>query len=112
MTETRKLNGSYVEQAMYDAGLLPEEDLYVTYSGRCMYGAECFGLKCTLQDAAKVLIAITHREELGGYDLADELASTMSFDDLGRGSVVYFPGFGIAPGTLEFEEDEYERTVS
>lgn len=84
-------------------------EIYEGYSGRGMYGAECFGLTFeTSSDAHYFFTAIgiilgqaeERDEEIAGYgsyptELAYDLTRASRTDSLGYGTIVYFPGFEI-----------------
>ena len=83
------------------------------YSGRCMYGARCFGVSgnaCAIQD----LYYFMHRiakglvtEDEGIIKEADdffECSGSVSWDSLGMGTIYYFPDV-----TVEEEENEEDN---
>jgi hypothetical protein len=75
-----------LEQAAADHGC----DLRTDYSGRFMYGAKCVALTGdSAKDVTKALMQFSQDEP----DLATELADAWTQDQMGRGVVVYFPGF-------------------
>ena len=67
------------------------------YSGRGMYGDSCIGFTVySFSEAAQVLVTLADTEDSSTgerwYDLADSLARALKTDDMGRGTIVYFPG--------------------
>lgn len=79
--------------AIEDAGLDPQA-LYDDYSGRGMYGKECFGIVVeSTAEAVKFLIALARNLEA---ELADELADNWTTDSMGYGTIVYFPRFTVS----------------
>ncbi|MBQ3348786.1 MAG: hypothetical protein IJG38_00150 [Thermoguttaceae bacterium] len=66
-----------------------------TYSGRFMYGAQCFSIDGDGdlgQIAAQLFIEIRENEDIDAYALA-EMFGSVRRDNLGLGTVYYFPGW-------------------
>lgn len=69
---------------------LDEDALYEGYSGRGMYGAECFGFTCTLREFAIVCAALGSTAD--DWDFVGKVQT----DSMGLGQIFYFPGVGIS----------------
>lgn len=86
----REVPREWVEQAVEYAAVELAED----YSGRSMYGEVCFGIITDDLGAAKpgrfVLSLYEHDKQL-----ADDLLQAARQDDLGKGMIVYYPGFVV-----------------
>jgi hypothetical protein len=97
----RTLDRQLLRDACWDAGLEPEEAVMEDYSGRAMYGETCLAIRCghPARDAVLFLLALqplaAEADPDHGDLLAQDLAQAMRTDDLGRGSVAYFPGFRV-----------------
>ncbi|HEY3477538.1 MAG TPA: hypothetical protein VGL02_01450 [Streptomyces sp.] len=77
-----------VRDAAYNADLEPDDIVRDSYEGRGMYGESCFALYVDeIGDAVKFLIHLGRQEPRE----ACELAENIQFDQMGRGTVVYFP---------------------
>lgn len=70
-----------VDHALLDAGVAGEVSIRPRYSGRAMYGAECFGL-----------VGDGHDLELALSELPRNVRESARWDSMGRRSIVYFPG--------------------
>lgn len=85
-----------VEDALYDAGLTEQLDdgecLREHYSGRNMYGENCFGVVVDHIGQAMAFVAALNDYENGG---ALQLAKDARHDDMGLQMIVYFPGHVI-----------------
>ena len=86
-----------IEEALYDAGL-DDEALYEEYSGRGMYGRECFGIVGTPGDAMAFLVALAKVDALD-VDVIYMAKSTRT-DGMGLQTISYWPGYTIG------EDDE------
>jgi hypothetical protein len=83
------------------------------YSGRGMYGDHCFGLTGGLRDAFKFFAALgrddAEQEDNGIHDvnceLANDLASNATIDNMGRDFIVYFPRFSVAADDTTYEDE-------
>jgi hypothetical protein len=65
------------------------------YSGRGMYGDRCLGVTVHGDTFAFVLMLGAQLADYGYLALAEKLAAKVCTDDMGRGTVVYFPGIGV-----------------
>lgn len=75
--------------AAYEADL--DEDAIRNYSGRAMYGADCFGLVVdNLGQAFDFLLALIEQGEH-----AEDWARTARQDSMGLGTVIYWPSVSI-----------------
>lgn len=73
--------------ALSEAGLR-DNALYERYSGRAMYGEECFGIVGSMGEI------MSFQAELP-RSLARQLARAFRTDDMGLDVIGYFPGFTI-----------------
>ncbi len=97
-----------VEQALEGVGLYGENDVLHgedveirgNYSGRGMYGAQCFGIVCNVGNLALFCAS------LGSF--ADDWDWVMSVrsDNMGRSTIWYWPDVRLVDGTVE--ERAYE----
>lgn len=87
------LDRTQIEDALFTAGL-DEDALYEGYSGRAMYGAECFGITGSDSAITKFMIALA--ADTGESELAMELADSMRTDNMGLDKIAYFPGYTVA----------------
>lgn len=76
--------------------------LYEEYSGRGMYGATCFGVTGPTSVLGRFLVALRMYDE--HVELCEGLAEAATHDDLGLGSIWYFPGFRLNDGQHDDEE--------
>lgn len=86
------------------------------YSGRSMYGTECFGLVLTSESdmytflaMAGVIGADRERDEEDGFHTEEAMALARAgrTDSMGRGStILYFPGWTLDGWTEDGDEDE------
>ncbi len=74
-----------------DSGIQPSYH----YSGRCMFGATCFGLVGDLADIQSALMefAFAHPD---AQDAIARLVRTQRRDEMGRDMIVYFPDVDIS----------------
>ena len=75
-----------VMEAVYEAGG-DEENVRADYSGRSMYGAECFGIVHSSQTELLVLVAGL---AVAGVDLG--FLRNARMDSMGLDMITYFPG--------------------
>jgi len=84
-----------------------------SYSGRCMYGADCLALDGDLSYIISNLMATALYEGKKFTDTEkDEIINALSgvrTDSMGRGSVVYFPGVDFVSGEDAEDEDSDEE---
>lgn len=115
----KTISRAWVTAALENMGQ-DEDGLYEGYSGRGMYGAECFGFRLdnTSQVAMlaveisrqAVFAALDRSNDVGpldsgfdaegraetGLDIVTNLFDAAREDSLGRGAIVYFPGWTLA----------------
>lgn len=72
---------------------LLDEDVRYDYSGRGMYGRECLGL---VVDATDLVVGVALSQVFG--DDAWDIARNACTDSMGRGAIVYFPGYTVEQG--------------
>lgn len=80
-----------------------EEDIRWGYSGRGMYGRECFGLVGSVEGYGKFLLQLAQDEGGEGADgegaeIAWELAQRVHTDNMAREEIFYFPGVEVTDG--------------
>jgi len=76
-----------------------------TYSGRAMYGEQCFGIDApNMREVAKFLCGLTNALGEDGFEDAVEFAARMETDSMGLGIVAYFPGVTFADDQDEDSE--------
>lgn len=102
-----------IEQAFYGADLDLDENLREKYSGRGMYGKECFGI---IHSYASQLIAfMIHLDrivqedgpDLGvDFDLALSIADSACSDSMAFDKITYFPGFQIGQDPDDMEDED------
>lgn len=95
------ISKSALIDAAYDAGLDPDDDdvLRFDYSGRGMYGRECFGIVGGLEDlirfvatwAAKCENEYEDHERFNDYDWLTDIRS----DSMGLSSIWYWPSVQV-----------------
>jgi len=83
-----------------DAGI-DEDNVRTDYSGRGMYGRTCVGFDL---DSKGDLLNLGASLQANG--LLDEFYSSASFDSMGLGIIVYFPGIKCEDGPKDEDEDE------
>lgn len=72
-------------------------EIRADYSGRAMFGDECFGI---VHNGADVLIGVAFACLIGDdYLVAAELAQAARTDSMGRSTITYFPGWTLAKVT-------------
>jgi len=94
-----------IQEALLDFN--EEASVYEDYSGRSMYGKECFGIETgRYVNPITVIIAIvTELIENGENDLVEELGYCRQ-DNMGLGTITYFPNIEWG---IQAPEDEEER---
>jgi hypothetical protein len=92
---------------LHDADV-EDTDVRFEYSGRAMYGKTCFGFVGSLASLATFFYQLgvqsTDVNELG--DVAEELSMRLRSDDMGFGTIWYFPGFEVHDDSEDDSEDE------
>lgn len=89
-----------------------------SYSGRCMYGAQCLGVDCDnpVRAVLKAVSALAENNE--GSELCDLIAllEDARTDSMGRGSILYFPSIewiekedAVLAGNPDGDEDDADR---
>lgn len=100
-----------IRRALEDCGDAID-NVYTDYSGRFMYGAQCFGIMTS--DPFRLVGSMSMSLGMSGYDnLAIDLYSNTCIDDMGLSKIVYFPDVdwnADAPDNLDdfFEEEDDE----
>jgi hypothetical protein len=91
-----------VEQALYDSQIgfeSPDEVIRDGYSGRGMYGAECFGFVCDIRDLLKIFVALSGQNDPDDDEFewtVMELTESATSDSMGSGTIWYFPGWTLS----------------
>lgn len=83
-----------IVDVLLDAGL-DEDALRANYSGRGMYGDECFGLVCDNGELLNFAVELGARYERGEIDDPDWI-SYVSMDAMGMGTIWYWPRVQVA----------------
>ena len=91
--DARKLDADDIRHLIQDIADEADGEVYEGYSGRRMYGAECWGVTC---DNALRVVEAAARYGLTGAE----------FDSMGRGYVVYWRKLRIAPPPAPAAADE------
>ena len=94
-------NRDAIMDALYDSVDDAESALHEGYSGRGMYGDECFGI--VVDDIGELCRFFAYLGADHDTDLADRLARVARTDSMGRSMIVYFPGYTLGG---ESEDDE------
>lgn len=86
------------KQAQFITNFIDNDDrlqIYKQYSGRFMYGEVCFGITTNqfADPAGMVMQLATFLHSKGEIELASDLSNKIRTDSLGRGFIVYFPGY-------------------
>lgn len=80
-------------EAVTEADLDPDGSIRWGYSGRGMYGQECFGLVGSESEFGRFMVELT---VLAGADEARQLVDCLCTDSMGRKIIFYFPGVEVA----------------
>jgi hypothetical protein len=94
------LDHDLILNALRDADM-SADDLRMDYSGRGMYGSDCFGIVGDVQDLALFMVAITDRMSQmdyptnGDVTAAYDLARAVRSDSMDRHIIFYFPGYRL-----------------
>ena len=78
------------------------------YSGRGMYGRQCFGVNIS-RDFSEFKLALIMVEVLG-LERAIDMADSTRSDSMGLGSVVYWPGWTLAQDTGDKKDEDCDMT--
>ncbi len=112
----RSLSYEAVREAVYqsdvDWGDYPVESVIrQDYSGRYMYGAECFGLVLNSDgELVRVMLELAEilsEADYGDRDVAKDLAQAMRSDSMGLSNIYYFPGWTLEGAPAESEDEEW-----
>lgn len=91
-----------------------EDVIYADYSGRSMYGRECFGLVVN-RDADFTLIMLALADHLAeeneddeymARDTVRELVDNLRTDNLGMSTIFYFPSWTLEGAPEDKEEED------
>lgn len=86
-----------IDVALCEADLFEDEDVRNDYSGRGMYGKECFGITCGQEQLIKFVVAYAiAAAERGETDL-DWLSDVRS-DSMGMSTIWYWPNVQLVTG--------------
>lgn len=78
------------------------EAIRTNYSGRGMYGAECFGFVGNISDYSQFVAVLASLMELDEFrDLLDDVRD----DNMGLSTIFYFPGWTLT-NVPEDDDDE------
>ncbi len=111
----KSLSYEMVREAVYqsevdwgDYGV--ESIIRADYSGRYMYGAECFGLVLNSDgELVQVMLELAAALQEEGWDRYDvrALAGAMRSDSMGLSNIYYFPGWALEGAPEESEDEEW-----
>jgi len=79
----------------------PDEIIRRDYSGRGMYGDECFGIVCDIQDLLLFVVALTTQGDPDDDEFewtVMELVKKARSDGMGLSTIWYFPGWQLEGG--------------
>ncbi len=105
--KTLRLEQARIIAEAAEQGWLDQErcaEIRTRYSGRGMYGDECFGIVCPKPTRTAMLLAL-YLADQNEDALADDLSHCIREDSMGRDSIIYFPSFAW-PEEVEVEEIE------
>lgn len=96
--------------------ILEDADLNVrSYSGRGMYGRKCLGVSCDSESYKDMMEAIldgvaqaASQDNWSVVDDVKEAMRNLQQDNLGMGTIVYWPRVEYAEGEDDEEEEETE----
>lgn len=99
----RIVDRQYIKDALEVANIY-DWDIRTDYSGRGMYGTECFGIEVDREsDLYRLFAALGHisgensvDDEGWDEDCALDLARDAQSDSMGRQIIVYFPGYQLS----------------
>lgn len=89
------MSGGVIDRAILEAAQAEGIEVREDYSGRGMYGGECFGIVGSLNGLltfAAILAGSCDNEEEAA-DVLSDLAQAAQEDSMGRQSIYYFPGW-------------------
>lgn len=114
--EMQTLSYNFLLDALMSSGVQTDGNdwsdcISTDYSGRSMYGKECFGI--TLEsdkDFTLVMLELFRfMEEEGNGDVVRELVDSMRSDNMGLSYIYYFPNWeleDLPPGFGDNEEED------
>jgi hypothetical protein len=79
-----------IDDDQYENDFGGELSFYRNYSGRAMYGNSCFGI--TVNSPAVTALFFCALREFMILDDVLDVANDMNTDNMGRDTIVYFPG--------------------
>jgi len=88
-----------IVDALYATGIEPDDESIVrwTYSGRGMYGGQCFGIVVTMPELMMFVASLC--EDLDGG--MPEWVTNVREDDMGLGRIFYWPEVRFERADLE-----------
>jgi hypothetical protein len=93
---------AFIDTALSNADLMDGEEVHIreSYSGRGMYGKTCFGIVADRDgDAIKFAISLglilAADDDEWGEVHAMDLGDAAETDSMGRGMILYFPGYQL-----------------
>lgn len=105
MSVAYTIDYDYAEQACYDADLDPERSIRAKYSGRAMYGDECFGLVHKTAGELLRFACSLFQSDPDSVDWLDEARQ----DSMGLDQITYWPRTQVenAPEEEDSPEEDY-----
>jgi len=87
-----KIKKKGIIEAVMEADLDPEDCIRWNYSGRGMYGKECFGFVGSEGEFGRLMVELT---AIIGVEEARQLTNSMVTDNMGLRVIFYFPGVEV-----------------
>lgn len=88
-----KIDPGPIYGEMWEAELDEGENLTNTYSGRAMFGDECFGV--IVDNGLSQAFSFFAHLAIEDPDVALQIANAVRTDSMGTGIIVYFPGYQL-----------------
>jgi len=98
-----KIDYTTLVDIAYEAGI-DEDNIRTDYSGRGMYGKSCVGYDL---DSKGDLLSLGAALQTEG--VLDDFINRASFDSMGMGIIVYFPGIKCEDGPADEDEEDEEE---
>lgn len=95
---TQTISKSTARDLAYSVGMEPDDALYLNYSGRGMYGRECFGIVGTVSDLLGFVTEAVRRDKDGDEAVAEfvRYIEDVSTDNMGYDLIFYWEDVQIA----------------
>lgn len=95
---TQTISKNTARDLAYSVGMEPDDALYLNYSGRGMYGRECFGIVGTVSDLVGFVTEAVRRGAVGDETVAGfvQYIEDVSTDNMGLDMIFYWQDVQIA----------------